>query len=119
MIGMFDKIKSMFETFSESKEDHKDPTLRTLNFKLGVEAMKKEIQQMLEDLHYPHIRCNNQFNEIFAQKAGYDVTFFVQGSKSGTDINIAVFSPANKGKTRKALRFLLNELKLRVDSNGW
>ena len=64
---MFDKIKSMFETFSESKEDHKDPTLRTLNFKLGVEAMKKEIQQMLKDLHYPHIRCNDQFNEIFAQ----------------------------------------------------
>lgn len=29
---MFDKIKSMFETFSESKEDHKDPTLRIPKF---------------------------------------------------------------------------------------
>ena len=38
---MFDRLKSMFETFSESKEDHKDPTLRTLNFKLGVDAIKE------------------------------------------------------------------------------
>ena len=116
---MFDKLKGMFESFSESKEDHKDPTLRTVNFKLGVDSIKKEIQAMLEDLNYPHISCNDNFNEIFAQKAGYDVTFFVQGNKAGTDVNITVFSPENKGKTRKALRFLLNELKLRVETNGW
>ncbi len=116
---MFDRLKSMFETFSESKEDHKDPTLRTLNFKLGVDAIKEIVLSMLEDLKYRNINYNDSYNEIFATKAGYEVTIILNGSKSGTEVNITVFSLEKKGKTRKALRFLLNELKLRVEENAW
>lgn len=116
---MFDRIKGAFETFSESKEDHKDPTLRTLSFKISVDSAKELVKKMLEDLKYGHVSCNDTFNEMFAKKAGYDVTFFFQSSRNGCDINISVFSPAHRGKTRKALRFLLNEINLRVESNGW
>ncbi len=114
---MFDKIKSLFETYSESKEDHQDPTLRTLNFKLGIEQLKKYIGTMLEDLHYKQINFNSNYNEFFAEKLGYEVTFYLTNTKSGTDVNISVFSLDHRGKTRKALRFLLNELKIRVDAN--
>ncbi len=114
---MFEKIKSMFETYSESSETNNDPTLRTLNFKLGIEQLKKYIQTMLEDLSYKQIHFNSDYNEFFAHKAGFEVTLSLTNSKSGTDVNISVFAPEHRGKPRKALRFLLNELKNRVAEN--
>ena len=109
---MFDKIKGAFETYSQSSNLHKDPTLRSLTVKMGPTVLADEIIESLKKLKYKEIRYNDIYNEIFTSKAGYEVTIhLLSGGSGATTIEISVFSPANRGKTRKALRFLLNYFK--------
>ena len=109
---MFDKINGAFETYSQSSNLHKDPTLRSIHVKMGPNILANEIIDGLKALKYKEIRYNDIYNEIFTTKAGYEVTIHLLSGGSGTTtIEIAVFSPANRGKTRKALRFLLNYYK--------
>ena len=109
---MFDKIKALFETYSQSSSIHKDPTLRSLNVKMGGSVLADKIIEILKSLKYKEIRYNNIYNEIFTKKAGYEVTIHLLAASGGaTSIEVAVFSPENRGKTRKALRFLLNKFK--------
>lgn len=109
---MFDKIKAMFETYSQSSSIHKDPTLRSLNIKMGESILADKIIDILKELKYKEIRYNNIYNEIFTKKAGYEVTIHLLASSGGsTTIEVSVFAPEHRGKTRKALRFLLNRFK--------
>lgn len=110
---MFEKFKEMFEVFSSSKPAAKDPTLRTLTFRASTGVIEKEILIMLEDLKYRKI-VKNDFNEIYAIKAGYEVTCRLSREKTETHVDFDVYGPTHKGKTRKALRFLLHETKKRL-----
>ena len=109
---MFDKLKGFFEIYSQSKSNHKDPTLRTFDIKMGASYAAKQIIEVLKDLKYKTITYNDTYNEIFTKKAGFEVTINLIASAGGsTTISVSVYSPNNRGKTRKALRFLLNKFK--------
>lgn len=109
---MFDKIKEAFESYSQSSHIHKDPTLRSIDVKMGQVVLCDKIIAVLKDLKYKTIRYNDIFYEIFTSKAGFEVTIQVlQGSHGSSTIEVSVFSPQNRGKTRKALRFLLHKFK--------
>ena len=109
---MFEKIKEAFETYSQSSNLHKDPTLRSIHVKMGPSYLANEIIELLKGLKYKEIRYNDIYNEIFTSKAGFEVTIhLLSGGSGSTTIEVSVFSPANKGKTRRALRFLLNHFK--------
>ena len=109
---MFDKIKGAFEIYSQSRSNHKDPTLRTFDIKMGASYAANSIIEVLKDLKYKEIRYNDTYNEIFTQKAGFEVTVNLIASQGGaTTVSVSVYSPSNRGKTRKALRFLLAKFK--------
>ncbi len=109
---MFSKIKEVFETYSQSTTIHPDPTLRSINVKMGPSVLANQVIDILKSLKYKTIRYNDTFNEIFTSKAGFEVTIhFLASSNGSTTIEVSVFSPENRGKTRKALRFLLNKFK--------
>lgn len=109
---MFSKIKEVFETYSQSTSIHPDPTLRSINVKMGPSLLANEIINILKSLKYKTIRYNDVFNEIFTSKAGYEVTIHLLASSNGSStIEVSIFSPTHRGKTRKALRFLLNKFK--------
>ena len=109
---MFDKLKGLFETYSQSKSNHKDPTLRTFDIKMGAGYAANTIIEILKELKYKTIRYNDVYNEIFTSKAGYEVTVNLIASQGGsTTVSVSVYSPVNRGRTRKALRFLLNKFK--------
>ena len=109
---MFDKIKEAFETFSSSSNIHKDPTLRSIDVKMGQSLLCEKIIEILKELKYKTIRYNDIFYEIFTSKAGFEVTIQVlQGNQGASTIEVSVFSMQHRGKTRKALRFLLHKFK--------
>lgn len=109
---MFERIKEMFESYSQSSQVHKDPTLRSIAVNKSPTYLANDIINILKSLKYKKITYNDVFNEIFTSKAGYEVTInLLSGSNGQTIINAAVYSKENKGKTRKALRFLLNKFK--------
>ncbi len=108
---MFEKIKEAFEAFSQSYETNPDPTLRSVEVRMGFEMLSQKIIDILKSLKYKTIRYDDTFYEIFTKKAGYEVTISLTAAKSGTRIDISVYSPQNRGKTRKALRFLLHKMK--------
>lgn len=113
---MFERIKEAFETYSQSSPFHTDATLRTLNVKINATVLADKIIEILKELKYKTIRYNETFNEIFTTKAGFEVTINLIGSGGVTSIDVAIFSPSNRGKTRKALRFLLNKFKEEFDT---
>lgn len=107
---MFDKIKAIFETYSRSSDFHSDKTLRTIYVKKSSKMVANDIIEILKSLKYKEIVYNDTFNELFTSKAGFEVTIHLAlGNNGTTGIEVAVFSPQNRGKTRKALRFLLNK----------
>ena len=109
---MFDKIKEMFENYSQSSNIHMDPTLRSIDVKMGPAMLANRIIDILKSLKYKTIRYNDIFNEIFTSKAGFEVTIHLLASTNGaTTIEVSVFSKEYRGKTRKALRFLLHKFK--------
>lgn len=109
---MFDKIKEAFETYSQSSVTHTDPTLRSFDVKIGQAVLANRIIDILKSLKYKTIRYNEVFHELFTSKAGFEVTIHLLQSRNGsTTIEVSVFSPTNRGKTRKALRFLLHKFK--------
>lgn len=109
---MFDKIKEAFETFSQSSNIHQDPTLRSFDVKMGPAMLANKIIDVLKSLKYKTIRYNDVFNEIFTSKAGFEVTIHLLASTNGaTTIEVSVFSSEHRGKTRKALRYLLHRFK--------
>lgn len=109
---MFGKIKELFETYSESSSIHPDPTLRSLNVNMGITNLTNSIIDILLALKYKTIRYNETFNEIYTKKDDFEVTIHFVGATIGsTTINVSVFSKIHRGKTRKALRFLLNKFK--------
>ena len=110
---MFDKIKEKFETYSSSSNPtYKDNTLRPVYFKMGASYLADRIIEILKKLKYKEILYNDSFNEIFTSKAGYEVTISLIAAESGsTMLNVAIFAPTHRGKTRKALRFLLHTFK--------
>lgn len=110
---MFDKLKEMFETFSSSKVLSKDASLATLSFRTSISIIKKEILMMLEDLKYREI-TENDFNEIYATKAGYEITCRLSFENAITHVDYDVYAPTHTGKTRKALRALLFQTKTRL-----
>ena len=108
---MFERFKEWREGYSQSSRYHKDETLRPLYVKMGRKYLTDAIVNILKDLKYKEIVVND-YNEIFTQKAGYEVTItLIAGQSSSTTIMVGVFSPKNRGKTRKALRFLLYRFK--------
>ena len=109
---MFDKIKGLFETYSQSSNKHKDKTLHNVSVKMGPSMLAKSIIEILKKLKYKKITYNEVYNEIFTYKAGYEITVHLIASTGGaTMIEVAVFSPEHRGKTRKALRYLLHTFK--------
>lgn len=109
---MFERIKEAFETYSQSSPLNPDSTLRTVNVKMDPTILAEKVIEILKSLKYKTIRYNDVFNEIFTSKAGFEVTINFLGSTTGiTSIDVSIFSPSNRGKTRKALRFLLNKFK--------
>ena len=115
---MFDKIKGWFETFSQSSVKHKDKTLRSITVKMGTSYLANKIIDILKSLKYKTIKYNEHYQEIFTSKAGFEVTVHLVNSNNGaTLIEVDVFSPDNRGKTRKALRFLLNKFKEELKSS--
>ena len=109
---MFEKIKGLFEIFSQSSLKHKDKTLRTVTVKMGASYLASKIIDILKSLKYKTIKYNEHYQEIFTSKAGFEVTNHLVNSNNGsTLIDVDVYSPNNRGKTRKALRFLLNKFK--------
>ena len=115
---MFGRIKEAFETYSQSSSIHPDPTLRSFDVKIGQAFLATKIIDVLKSLKYKTIRYNDVFHEIFTSKAGFEVTIhLIQAKNGGTTIEVSVFSPKNRGKTRKALRFLLHRFKEEFKSN--
>lgn len=109
---MFNKIKGLFETYSQSSSKQKDETLRNVTVKMGPSMLAKSIIEILKKLKYKKITYNEVYNEIFTYKAGYEVTVHLIASSGGsTIIEVAVFAPEHRGKTRKALRYLLHTFK--------
>ena len=107
---MFERLKEWREMYSQSYPTHKDPTLRTIYVKMGQAYLANKIIDILKDLRYKSIVYNDTFYEIFTSKAGYEVTVTLTAGTSGSvSLNVSVYSPSNRGKTRKALRFLLNK----------
>lgn len=109
---MFDKIKGWFEIFSQSSLKHKDKTLRSVIVKMGSSYLANKIIDILKSLKYKTIKYNEHYQEIFTSKAGFEVTIhLVNTNNGGTQIDVDIYAPYNRGKTRKALRFLLNKFK--------
>ena len=108
---MFEKLKEAFECYSQSYPTHPDPTLRSIEVKMGNDMLAKQIIEILKSLKYKTIRYDDVFYEIFTSKANFEVTVSFTASKGGSRIDVSVYSPQNKGKTRKALRFLLHKFK--------
>ena len=109
---MFDKIREAFETFSQSSNINPDPTLRSIDVKMGPAMLANKIIDILKSLKYKTIRYNDIFNEIFTSKAGFEVTIhLLAGNNGATTIEVSVFSSEHRGKTRKALRYLLHRFK--------
>lgn len=116
---MFDKIKGAFETYSASSIRHKDATLRTIEVKMDPHFAAERIIDLLKKLKYKTIRYNDVYNEIFTSKAGYEITIHcLAGTNGGSSIDVAVFGPEHRGKTRKALRYLLNAIKEKLNTNN-
>ncbi len=116
---MFDKLKGTFEIYSHSSLHAKDETLRSIEVKIGPERAMNGIIKLLTDLNYKKISYNDIYNEIFTSKAGYEVTIRAIPSGQGmTTIDVEVYGPNHRGKTRKALRYLLHAIKERIATNG-
>ena len=116
---MFDKLKGAFETYSHSSLHAKDETLRSVEAKIGPERAMQGVIKILTELNYRKISYNDIYNEIFTSKAGYEVTIRAIASGQGmTTIDVEVYAPNHRGKTRKALRFLLHTIKEKIATNG-
>lgn len=109
---MFDKLKGSFETYSQSSDKHKDETLHNVSVKMGPSMLAKSIIEILKKLKYKRINYNETYFEIFTSKAGYEITVHLIPSTGGsTIIETSVFAPNHRGKTRKALRYLMHTFK--------
>ena len=113
---MFDKIKGAFETCSQSSMMQKDVTLRPVTVKMGATRAEESVIEILKDLKYKEINYNDTFHEIFTFKAGYEVTISFLNADGSTIINVMVYNANKRGKTRKALRYLLNIINERLNN---
>ena len=64
---MFEKIKGLFEIFSQSSLKHKDKTLRTVTVKMGASYLASKIIDILKSLKYKTIKYNEHYQEIFTR----------------------------------------------------
>lgn len=103
---------SLFENYSTTSNKNKNGLFTPFIVKIGNDQIKKIIYNYLKENNYEEILLLDHSKEIFGLKNGFELTinyFHIEGK--GIEISTTVYGENKRGKTRKYLKNVLNDLR--------
>lgn len=97
-------MPGFLEKYSYTQEQFKDVALRPISLHLGVRLAMDMIAKHFENDGFFDITINDTFNDAFAKKNDLEYTITGTQYDGGTLLNVFVYCETKIGKSRKALR---------------
>lgn len=98
----------IFENYSVANPESKIEPPTT---KLSPTRMTDVLENYLKENNYYDTVIDTNFFDIYSKKSGFEVSFQLISNGSGTLINVTVYGKNRRGKTRKFLKLLLDDIK--------
>lgn len=99
--GLFENYSSTIEPSSKRRKG-----LPCIVVKKTTNRVFELVKKFLEKENYYDVNANQEYNDIYGEKGGYEISIQISPNGSETLVSISVFGEKKRGKTRKYLKKL-------------